>query len=43
MENVNNVTVAGHLVKSAEVRYTSIGKAVALLHYLHFPSMPPGV
>ena len=29
MENVNHVTVAGHLVKSAEVRYTSTGKAVA--------------
>lgn len=29
MENVNNVTVAGHLVKSAELRYTSTGKAVA--------------
>lgn len=29
MENVNHVTIAGHLVKSAELRYTSTGKAVA--------------
>lgn len=29
MENVNHVTVAGYLVKSAEVRYTSTGKVVA--------------
>ena len=29
MENVNNVTVAGHLVKSAELRYTTTGKPVA--------------
>ena len=29
MENVNQVTVAGHLVKSAELRYTTTGKPVA--------------
>lgn len=29
MENVNHVTVAGHLVKSAELRYTTTGKPVA--------------
>ena len=29
MENVNQVTIAGHLVKSAEVRYTTTGKPVA--------------
>ena len=29
MENVNHVTVAGHLVQSAEVRYTTTGKPVA--------------
>lgn len=29
MENVNQVTIAGHLVKSAELRYTTTGKPVA--------------
>ena len=29
MENVNQVTIAGHLVKSAELRYTTTGRPVA--------------